>query len=344
MLQQILGNKVRELRIQKGLSQDELAFYCGIDRPQISKIEQGKVNVTLDTIEKLSKALNIKTSLLLDEKKTLHPFVKWAGGKTQLLDKLHAYMPNQFKNYFEPFIGGGSFFFNLAPNKAIINDFNSELVSAYKCFQDDEMFRFLKDELKKHEDNHSEEYYYQIRLMDKEEGFLELPIYIRAARMIYLNKACFNGLYRVNSKGFFNVPSGRKKKVITFDEDNFNSLREYFRNNDITILNGDFEDAAKNANTGDFVYFDPPYDVIENKNSFTSYSKNDFGKTEQVRLAKFYKELSNRGVFVMLSNHNTTFINELYKEFNIHIVNAKRMINSKGDGRGNVEEVIITNY
>ena len=141
MMQQILGNKVKELRIQKGLLQDELAFYCGIDRPQISKIEQGKVNVTLDTIEKLSKALNIKTSLLLDEENPLHPFVKRAGGKTQLLDKLHAYMPNEFKNYFEPFIGGGSFFLNLLPNKAIINDFNPELVSAYRCFQDDEMFR-----------------------------------------------------------------------------------------------------------------------------------------------------------------------------------------------------------
>ena len=206
------------------------------------------------------------------------------------------------------------------------------------------MFESLKNELKKHEFNHSEEYYYQIRSMDKEEEFLSLPIYVRAARMIYLNKSCFNGLYRVNSKGFFNVPSGRKKKVVTFDEDNFDSLREYFRNNDITILNGDFEDAVKDAKAGDFVYFDPPYDVIENKNSFTSYAKNDFGKDEQTRLAKLYKKLSDKGVLVMLSNHNTAFINELYKDFNIHVVNAKRMINSKADGRGDVEEVIITNY
>ena len=276
--------------------------------------------------------------------KTLRPFVKWAGGKTQLLDRLHAYMPKTYNNYFEPFIGGGSFFLNIAPKKATINDFNAELVCAYKCFQNDELFELLKNELKKHEVNHSEEYYYQIRSMDKEEGFLSLPIYVRAARMIYLNKACFNGLYRVNSKGFFNVPSGRKKKVVTFDEENFDSLREYFRNNDITILNGDFEDAVKNAKAGDFVYFDPPYDVIESKNSFTSYAKNDFGKDEQIRLARLYKKLSDKGVFVMLSNHNTAFINELYKDFNIHVVNAKRMINSKADGRSDVEEVIITNY
>ena len=276
--------------------------------------------------------------------KTLRPFVKWAGGKTQLLDRLHAYMPKTYNNYFEPFIGGGSFFLNISPKKATINDFNAELVCAYKCFQNDELFESLKSELKKHEANHSEEYYYQIRSMDKEEGFFTLPIYVRAARMIYLNKSCFNGLYRVNSKGYFNVPSGRKKNVVTFDEENFNSLREYFRNNDITILNGDFEDAVKNAKAGDFVYFDPPYDVIENKNSFTSYAKNDFGKDEQIRLAKLYKKLNDKGVFVMLSNHNTAFINELYKDFNIHVVNAKRMINSKADGRGDVEEVIITNY
>ena len=280
----------------------------------------------------------------MEETKTLRPFVKWAGGKTQLLDRLHAYMPKTYNNYFEPFIGGGSFFLNIAPKKATINDFNAELVCAYKCFQNDELFESLKSELKKHEANHSEEYYYQIRSMDKEEGFLTLPIYVRAARMIYLNKSCFNGLYRVNSKGYFNVPSGRKKKVVTFDEENFNSLREYFRNHDITILNGDFEDAVKSAKAGDFVYFDPPYDVIENKNSFTSYAKNDFRKDEQIRLARLYKKLSDKGVFVMLSNHNTSFINELYKDFNIHVVNAKRMINSKADGRGGVEEVIITNY
>ena len=280
----------------------------------------------------------------MEETKTLRPFVKWAGGKTQLLDRLHAYMPKTYNNYFEPFIGGGSFFLNIAPKKATINDFNAELVCAYKCFQNDELFESLKSELKKHEANHSEEYYYQIRSMDKEEGFLTLPIYVRAARMIYLNKSCFNGLYRVNSKGYFNVPSGRKKKVVTFDEENFNSLREYFRNHDITILNGDFEDAVKSAKAGDFVYFDPPYDVIENKNSFTSYAKNDFRKDEQIRLARLYKKLSDKGVFVMLSNHNTSFINELYKDFNIHVVNAKRMINSKADGRGEVEEVIITNY
>lgn len=344
MLQEIVGDKVRLLRIQRGLSQEELSQITGIDRPQISKIEQGKINVTLETLERISSALNVETPKLLERKATIHPFVKWAGGKTQLLDKLQSFMPKQFNYYFEPFIGGGSFFFYLTPHKAVINDFNSELICAYRCFQDDTLLNSLKDVLRKHELNHSEEYYYRIRSMDKDSSFNTLPIYVRAARMIYLNKACFNGLYRVNSKGFFNVPSGRKEKVTTFDEDNFAAIEEYFKNNDVKILNGDFAEAVKDAKVGDFVYFDPPYDTIENKNSFTSYSKNDFGKEEQRRLAEVYRDLSHRGVKAMLSNHNTAFIQELYSEFNIHVVNAKRMINSKADGRGAVEEVIITNY
>lgn len=344
MIQKLFGNKVKQLRVQKGMSQDELSVLCGIDRPQISKIEQGKINATLETIEKIAIALDASTAELLDNKVTLHPFVKWAGGKTQLLEKLYSLMPKKFNNYFEPFVGGGSFFLSLAPTKVTINDFNSELICAYKCFQDAHFYNCLIDELIKHEKNHSEEYYYQIRSMDKDSNFLNLPIYVRAARMIYLNKTCFNGLYRVNSKGFFNVPSGKKAKVITFDRNNFESLKEYFMNNDISILNGDFEEAVKEAKEGDFVYFDPPYDIIENKNSFTSYAKNDFGKDEQKRLSEIYKRLSDKGVKVMLSNHNTDFINELYKNFKIHVVSAKRMINSKADGRGNVEEVIITNY
>ena len=344
MLQEVFGNKVKQVRIGKGLSQDDLSILAGIDRAQISKIEKGKINATLETLEKISNALGISTSDLLDNKKIMHPFVKWAGGKTQLLEKLYALMPAQFDTYFEPFVGGGSFFLSLAPKKAVINDFNSELICAYKCFTNDDSLQKLESELKKHELNHSEDYYYQIRSMDREQSFTSLPEYLRAARMIYLNKACFNGLYRVNSKGFFNVPSGRKTKVVTFDADNFNSLKNYFENNQITILNCDYADAVKTAKIGDFVYFDPPYDTIENKNSFTSYAKNDFGKDEQRRLATVYSELDKRGVKVMLSNHNTAFINELYKNFHIHVVNAKRMINSKADGRGDVEEVIITNY
>lgn len=298
-------------------------------------------------IENQIKELKTKkgsTPLIIQDTKTLHPFVKWAGGKTQLLPKLKSFMPIKFNKYFEPFVGSGSLLFDIKPKVATINDLNSELIYSYICFQDDHLLSLLKKELRKHEENHCEDYYYHVREMDRNINFISLPIYIRAARMIYLNKTCFNGLYRVNSNGYFNVPSGRKEHIKTFDEDNFNNLREYFKSNKINILNGDFEEAVINAKPEDFVYFDPPYDVIENKNSFTSYAKNNFGKDEQVRLANLYKRLNKQGVHLMLSNHNTPFINDLYREFNIHVVKAKRMINSKANGRGNVEEVIITNY
>ena len=345
MLKNLVGNNIKFIRTRNGITQDELASLCNIDRPQISKIEQGKVNITLDTLEKISNSLKVEPLILFNNNKKIHPFVKWAGGKTQILEKLCKYLPNSFNTYFEPFVGGGSLLFYLAPNSAVISDSNAELMCAYKCFQNFEDFELLKNELRKHEENHSEEYYYEIRNMDREEDFNSLPIYIRAARMIYLNKACFNGLYRVNSKGYFNVPSGKKNEVKTFDEENFNNLYKYFNNNSITILLSDFEEAvSKKANKNDFVYFDPPYDTLDDKNSFTSYDKNNFKKEEQARLASIFKKLDEKNVKVMLSNHNTNYIRELYKDYNIHIINAKRMINSNGNGRGNVEEVIITNY
>ena len=346
-LQQAFGNKIKELRTAAMLSQVELAKRSGIERAQISKIEAGSINVTLETIDKLSKAINVPMKKFFEIQygnKDMHPFAKWAGGKTQLLDKIKELMPESFNNYFEPFVGGGALFFDVAPKNAFINDSNKELISVYNCFKEEESFFDLLEELKKHEKNHSEEYYLQIREMDRNPEFDKLPNYIRAARMLYLNKACFNGLYRVNSKGYFNVPSGKKEKVNTFERNNMFAIKEYFESNNIHILNTDFAKAVEKAKEGDFVYFDPPYDTLDDKNSFTSYSKDEFGKEEQARLAEVFKDLSSKGVKVMLSNHNTKFINELYKDFNIHIVEARRNINSKGTGRGKVEEVIITNY
>ena len=342
-----LGNDIRNFRMEAGLSQEQLSTLCGMDRAQLSKIEKGTViGVTFNTIAKIYDALGMKLVAVKEEIKNLdvHPFVKWAGGKTQLLEVIESHLPETFNRYFEPFVGGGAVLFKLQPKAFSINDSNEELMCVYKCLENNELFELLKKELLKHEENHSEEYYYQVREMDKLEGFSNLPIYIRAGRMIYLNKACFNGLYRVNSKGYFNVPSGKKKAVNCFDKKTFDNLNLFFKNRKPVITSIDFEEAVKNAKAGDFVYFDPPYDTWEEKNSFTSYDKNAFGKEEQVRLAKVCKELSDKGVYVMLSNHNTKFINELYKGFHITVVPAKRMINSKADGRGEVEEVIITNY
>ena len=342
-----LGNDIRNSRIEAGLSQEQLSSLCGIDRAQLSKIENGNVTgVTYNTVCKIYNALGMKLMPVKEEVKNIdiHPFVKWAGGKTQLLDVIVSHLPETFNRYFEPFVGGGALLFKLQPKAFSINDMNEELISVYKCLEDDELFDLLKKELLKHEENHSEEYYYQIRDMDRNEDFKNLPIYVRAGRMIYLNKACFNGLYRVNSKGFFNVPSGKKKTVCCFDRKTFGNLNLFFKNRKIVITNVDFEQACKNAKSGDFVYFDPPYDTWEEKNSFTSYDKNAFNKDSQIRLCNVFKDLSSKGVYVMLSNHNTKFINELYQGFHINVVPAKRMINSKGDGRGEVEEVLITNY
>lgn len=347
MMLSSLGNDIRNFRMEAGLSQEQLSTLCGMDRAQLSKIEKGTViGVTFNTIAKIYDALGMKLVPVKEEIKNLdvHPFVKWAGGKTQLLEVIESHLPETFNRYFEPFVGGGALLFKLQPKAFSINDSNEELICVYRCLENNELFELLKKELLKHEGNHSEEYYYQVREMDKLEGFNNLPIYVRAGRMIYLNKACFNGLYRVNSKGYFNVPSGKKKTVNCFDKKTFDNLNLFFKNRKPVITNIDFEEAVKNAKTGDFVYFDPPYDTWEEKNSFTSYDKNAFGKEEQIRLAKLFKKLSDKGVYVMLSNHNTKFINELYKGFHITVVPAKRMINSKADGRGEVEEVIITNY
>lgn len=271
------------------------------------------------------------------------PFVKWAGGKRQIIDKLKKYLPEDFDTYYEPFVGGGALLFELSPQRAVINDSNKELINVYKVLCNEEKFKKMCHTLNHYETSHSEEFYYEIRNKDRnKKSFNRLADYTRAARTIYLNKACFNGLYRVNSKNEFNVPFGKKKKVNTYEGSNLITVSNYLTMNEVKILCCDFEDAVKNAKKGDFIYFDPPYD--SDTSTFNSYTETGFDKEQQRRLAKVYKELDKKGCYVMLSNHNTKLINELYKDYNIHIIEAKRNINSNGKKRGKVEEVIITNY
>lgn len=271
------------------------------------------------------------------------PFVKWAGGKRQIIDKLLKLAPYDFKTYYEPFVGGGAFLFELSPKNAVINDYNSELMNVYNCIKDEDKFSKMCNELNHYEANHSEEFYYEIRNLDRDKiKFNRMADYKRAARTIYLNKACFNGLYRVNSKNEFNVPFNKKSKVNTYDGTNLGIMHSYFNFNNIIMLNTDFEEAVKDAKKGDFVYFDPPYD--SDTTTFNSYTEDGFGKEEQIRLAKVFKDLDKRGCYVMLSNHNTKLINELYKDYNINVIEAKRNINANGKKRGKVEEVIITNF
>lgn len=354
MIEIEFGNRVKELRQQAGISQQQLSEKTGITRELISKIENGQANCTLETVEKISVALRANPKDLVDvpvkdkppvdyRSYNVHPVVKWAGGKNQILDKIQALMPQEYNHYFEPFIGGGALFFSLLPKVATINDFNEELIDVYTCLQNEAFFKDFIDLLIKHEQNHSEEYYLEVRAMDRDSAFSKMPIPVRAARMVYLNKACFNGLYRVNSKGYFNVPSGKKKKIVAFDRDNLEAIHSYFSHDEISILRGDFEKAVQGAMKGDFVYFDPPYDVYK-ADGFTAYTGTGFGPDEQRRLALVYKSLSDRGVKCLLSNHNTPLIRELYQGYNIHVILAKRMINSDANGRGDVEEVLVSNY
>lgn len=352
MLLSTLGNKIKETRNSTGISQNQLSELTGIAREQISRIENGQINPTILTLAKISEALEITLPNLLNfkfenvkyKKYRIKPFVKWAGGKTQLIDKIKIYMPKQYNTYYEPFLGGGALFFHLMPEEAVVSDFNEELINSYRCFQDINDFSLMIEEILKHQKLHNEEYYYQVRAMDRQYNYRKLPRYVQAARLIYLNKACFNGLYRVNSKGYFNVPFGKKEVVNAYDQELFDNIHEYLSNPKIKITQGDFEKTVESAKSGDFVYFDPPYDPFENQNNFTTYTENSFGKAEQKRLADVFKQLHSKGVYVMLSNHNTEFIRSLYSEFNINIIQARRNINSKGTSRGFVEEVIITNY
>ncbi len=271
------------------------------------------------------------------------PFVKWAGGKRQIIDKLKRYVPDEFDTYYEPFIGGGALLFELSPRRAVINDSNDELMNVYSVLCDEEKFKKMCSVLNHYEKEHCEEFYYDIRNKDRNKNaYKRLSDYTRAARTIYLNKACFNGLYRVNSKNEFNVPFGKKERVNTYDGGNLITVSNYLTMNDVEILSVDFEESVKDAKKGDFIYFDPPYD--SETSTFNSYTEDGFGKDEQIRLAKVFKELDSRGCYVMLSNHNTSLINDLYKNFNIHVIEAKRNINSNGKKRGKVKEVIITNF
>ena len=271
------------------------------------------------------------------------PFLKWAGGKRQIVNELKKYIPVEYNCYYEPFVGAGALLFELSPKKAVINDSNSELMNVYNVLCNYEKYNKMCKLLNSYEIKNSEDFYYELRNKDRNKSlFNRMSDYTKAARTIYLNKACFNGLYRVNSKNEFNVPFNKKTKINTYEGENLLTIHMYLTMNDIEIRCVDFEEAVNDAKAGDFVYFDPPYD--SDTKTFNSYTEEGFGKKEHIRLANVFKQLDAKGVKVMLSNHNTSLVKDLYKDFNIHVIEAKRNINSNGKKRGKVEEVIITNY
>lgn len=274
------------------------------------------------------------------------PFLKWAGGKRQLLPEILKYLPKNIgKNtYFEPFLGGGALLFELQPKKAIVNDSNGELINCYRVIQNqvEELIEILKD----HKARNSKKYYDDLREMDRLKEYDKFSEAEKAARIIYLNKTCYNGLFRVNSKGQFNVPFGRYKNPNILDEAVLRGVNDYLNQNTVTFLNIDFTEAVKDAKKGDFIYFDPPYDPVSNTASFTGYDINGFNQNEQRRLKQVVDELTEKGCHVMLSNSETEFILDLYKDYKdtTKIVSATRSINSNALKRGKINEVLVLNY
>lgn len=272
----------------------------------------------------------------------LQPFTKWTGGKRQLLPVIRELMPKKYNRYFEPFVGGGALFFDLAPKHAVINDFNAELINCYQQIKDNP--QELIEILKVHQEYNSKEYYLDLRSADRDERIDMMSEVQRAARILYMLRVDFNGLYRVNSKNQFNVPYGRYKNPKIVDENLVSAISTYLNNNQIEIKKGDFEKAVLDVQPGDFVYFDPPYIPLSETSAFTSYTHEGFFYDDQVRLRDTFKKLSDTGAYVMLSNSSSFLVEELYRDFNIHYVEATRTNGAKSSSRGKISEIIVTNY
>lgn len=269
------------------------------------------------------------------------PVLKWVGGKRQLLDAIRPLLPETIEYYCEPFIGGGAVLFDLQPKHAVINDVNSELIGVYNAikYHVDELIERLE------QFENTSDCFYEVRSWDRSRVVYDALTDIdKAARVIFLNKTCYNGLYRVNSAGEFNTPFGRYKKPNIVNADTLRAVHDYFNTADVTITNGTYQDALQNLPENSFVYLDPPYDPISVTASFTGYNVGGFSRADQIALRDCCVDLDRRGIKFMLSNSATEFIKEIYDDFHIDIVPAKRAINSVGSKRGAVDEVIVRNY
>ena len=270
------------------------------------------------------------------------PFLKWAGGKRQLLSQIRERMPKEYNNYYEPFIGGGAVLFELKPKRARINDINRELINTYKVIRDvPEEFIKEVNKLDTEMWDDGKEYYLAKRKQFNDKILNGEYDVTMAALLVFINKHCFNGLYRVNAKGLFNVPYNNSRRA-SIDVNGIMDTSEFLKN--VEITQGDFEDAVSDASKGDFVFFDSPYAPL-NPTSFESYTKEGFDVESHKRLANLFDDLTNRGCYCMLTNHNTEFINELYanKGYRMDVVSVRRSINSDASKRVG-EEIIICNY
>jgi DNA adenine methylase len=277
----------------------------------------------------------------MDVRKTpIKPFLKWAGGKRRLLPYLLACTPVEYNTYYEPFLGSGAHLLALQPARAAINDSSSELINCYHAVRNNiedliiALARFTYDRAT----------YYAVRAWDREIDYVERDPIERAARLIYLNKTGYNGLYRVNARGHFNVPFGRYTRPTIVDKINLHMASDYLNACDLIMTHTDFVQAIATAAAGDFIYFDPPYDPVSPTASFTAYAPAKFGRVEQRRLREVVDELHRRGCYVMISNAYTEFIEELYQDLYCQRIPVPRIISSRASSRGSVDEILATTY
>jgi DNA adenine methylase len=288
-----------------------------------------------------------QSSLFPETHVPARPFLKWAGGKGQLLPELSKRLPAHFRSYHEPFVGGGALFFHLANNgqlnqQIFLSDYNHELINCYRVIRDD--VEALIDALQEHTPHFKDpNYFLEIRKWDRQPGFAQRQPVAKAARTIFLNRTCYNGLYRLNNKGQFNAPFGNYKNPLICDPANMRIVSQALRTVELHV--GDFADVLDRAQPQDLVYFDPPYVPVSSTSSFTHYTGQTFSADEQQRLAEVFFALQERGCYVMLSNSHTDLVRELYRNARItDVVHASRKINCDGKKRGNVEELIVCSY
>jgi DNA adenine methylase len=274
--------------------------------------------------------------------KLVIPFLKWVGGKRQLMSSIVELLPKDIKayNYVEPFVGGGVVLFHLQLSRAVINDYNAELINVYQVVKNN--LHGLITDLKKHENN--AEYFYKIRGLDRLQEYKNLSDVEWASRIIYLNKTCFNGLYRVNNAGEFNSPFGNYKNPNIVNEPVLKAVSKYLNTNAIDLYSADYEIILDNLDRSSFVYLDPPYHPISINSNFTGYVQGGWNMLDQIRLREACDKLNAKGIKFLLSNSSSGFIKDQYRHYSINIVKANCAINSDGTNRGEVGELLIRNY
>lgn len=277
----------------------------------------------------------------MKKNKLVAPVLKWVGGKRQLLDTLTPLLPKRITTYCEPFVGGGAMLFHLQPNTAYVNDVNNDLILVYNVIKNDvESLISALGEYKNDAD-----FFYSVRDWDRDKKkYNSLTDVERAARFIYLNKTCYNGLYRVNNAGEFNSPFGSYKNPNIVNAPVLRAVNSYFNTANVHFTSTDYADVLKSIPKGTFVYLDPPYDPVSITSNFTGYSKGGFSQADQIRLRECCDELTRIGIKFMLSNSSTDFIRDQYANYNITVVHAKRAINSVASKRGDIDEVVVRNY